>query len=96
MATFRSNRDPQRDLFKKYLWDFDLALTARFLGDSYQAVSLQNSNILLDVLEVALDHLRKLIKRARMTSSNRSHKRKPFARQEVSGGLDACEADFIT
>jgi hypothetical protein len=50
----------------------------------------------LDVLEVAVDHLRKLIERARTTGSNRPHKREPLARQEVSSSLDACEANFIT
>jgi hypothetical protein len=58
-------------------------------------MSLQNPNILLDVLEIAVDHLRELIERTRMTVSNRPHKRKPLARQKVSGGLDAGEADFI-
>src|SRR5271163_1618349 len=91
----RSNSDFQRDLFKKHLWDFDLALTTRLFGDPHQAMSLQNPDILLDVLEIAIDHFRQLIQRAGMARSNRAHKSQPFSRQEVAGSLNTRETDLV-
>ncbi|MFZ0888667.1 MAG: hypothetical protein WA005_09460 [Candidatus Binataceae bacterium] len=90
-----SNRDLERDLLKEYLWHFDLALPARLFGNPHQAMSLQNPNILLNVLEVAVDHFRQLIQRAGMARSNRAHKSEPFSRQEVAGSLNTRETDLL-
>jgi len=90
-----SDRDPKSDLFEGNLRDLDPTLAARLLSDPYKAVSLENPDVFLNILEVTVHHLRKLVERAGMTGSNRPHKREPLARQEVSGGFDAREADFI-
>jgi hypothetical protein len=42
--------------FEWNLWHFDLAPAARLFGCPHETVPLQNPYILLDVLEIAVDH----------------------------------------
>jgi len=87
--------DSHRNFIERHTGYLNLASAAGFLGDLYQAVAFQDLNILLNVFEVALDNLGKLIERTRMTGPNCTQECKPLARQKIAGSLDAGKADLF-
>jgi hypothetical protein len=57
-----SNCDLERDLFIEYPRHFNSSLASGLSGDLHETVTLQNRDIVLDILEVASEHFRKLVK----------------------------------
>ncbi len=59
------------------------------------SVRLEGSEIVLDILQVAANDLRKLIDRAWAPGSNRAEQREPVRGEQISCGLDAGEVDAL-
>jgi hypothetical protein len=96
-ASPRSDRYLERDLTKDCPWNFDLPFPfPMFLAHSDKAIALEELQVSLYILQVAVEHLCQFIYRTGALGPDRAQESKTVGREQVAGSLHAREIDSFT